>query len=126
MPYTNTQLCHGSGKAPLTAVSRHLSPLLALLTFSPRCVQRYLCIGEAPDLSAQAFQQRSRWSKGHFQTFYSSECPLFDQRLNLFFRLAYSSTCVGYLSTGARSLLVLNLTSEVKVVHCVLHSLVQG
>ena len=76
---------------------------LRTLTLCPHCVQRYLCIGEAPDLSAQAFQQRSRWSKGHFQTFYSSECPLFDQRLNLFFRLAYSSTCVGYLSTGAQS-----------------------
>ena len=63
-------------------------------------MQRYLCIGEAPDISSQAFQQRSRWSKGHFQTFYSNECPLWDERLNIFFRLAYSSTCIGYLSTG--------------------------
>jgi cellulose synthase/poly-beta-1,6-N-acetylglucosamine synthase-like glycosyltransferase len=63
-------------------------------------VQRYLCIGEAPDISSQAFQQRSRWSKGHFQTFWSNECPLYDERLSVFHRLAYSSTCVGYLSTG--------------------------
>ena len=30
-------------------------------------VQQYLCVGEAPLESQQAFQQRSRWSKGHFQ-----------------------------------------------------------
>ena len=42
------------------------------------------------------------------QTFWSNECPLFDQRLNVFFRLAYSSTCVSYLSTGL-SVIVLNL-----------------
>ena len=71
-------------------------------------VQQYLAIGEAPDVTQQAFQQRSRWSKGHFQVFWSSECPLFDKRLNLFFRLAYSSTCVSYLSTGL-SVIVLNI-----------------
>lgn len=71
-------------------------------------VQQYLAIGEAPDVTQQAFQQRSRWSKGHFQVFWSTECPLFDQRLNLFFRLAYSSTCVSYLSTGL-SVIVLNI-----------------
>ena len=71
-------------------------------------VQQYLAIGEAPDVTQQAFQQRSRWSKGHFQMFWSSECPLFDKRLNLFFRLAYSSTCVSYLSTGL-SVIVLNI-----------------
>ena len=71
-------------------------------------VQQYLAIGEAPDVTQQAFQQRSRWSKGHFQVFWSSECPLFDKRLNLFFRLAYSSTCISYLSTGL-SVIVLNI-----------------
>lgn len=40
--------------------------------------------------------------------FWSRECPLFDGRLNLFYRLAYSSTCVSYLSTGL-SVIVLNL-----------------
>lgn len=71
-------------------------------------VQQYLAIGEAPDVTQQAFQQRSRWSKGHFQVFWSRECPLFDNRLNLFYRLAYSSTCVSYLSTGL-SVIVLNI-----------------
>ena len=73
-----------------------------------RCVQKYLVIGEAPDVTRQAFQQRSRWCKGHFQVFWSEECPLFDGRLNLFHRLAYSSTCASYLST-ALSVPVLNL-----------------
>jgi cellulose synthase/poly-beta-1,6-N-acetylglucosamine synthase-like glycosyltransferase len=71
-------------------------------------VQQYLAIGEAPDVTQQAFQQRSRWSKGHFQVFWSRECPLFDKRLNLFYRLSYSSTCVSYLSTGL-SVIVLNV-----------------
>ena len=71
-------------------------------------MQQYLAIGEAPELTQQAFQQRSRWSKGHFQVFWSRECPLVDRRLNMFFRLAYSSTCIAYLSTGL-SVIVLNL-----------------
>jgi cellulose synthase/poly-beta-1,6-N-acetylglucosamine synthase-like glycosyltransferase len=75
-------------------------PFQAFAFTSAMPMQRYLCIGEAPDISSQAFQQRSRWSKGHFQTFWSSECPLFDERLSIFHRLAFSSTCIGYLSTG--------------------------
>jgi endoglucanase len=71
-------------------------------------MQKYLVIGEAPDVTRQAFQQRSRWCKGHFQVFWSEECPLFDRRLNLFHRVAYSSTCASYLST-ALSVPVLNL-----------------
>jgi endoglucanase len=79
-----------------------------MLTADCMLVQQYLCIGEAPDATQQAFQQRSRWSKGHFQVFWSRECPLTDRRLGIFFRLAYSSTCVAYLSTGL-SVIVLNL-----------------
>lgn len=71
-------------------------------------MQKYLVIGEAPEVTKQAFQQRSRWCKGHFQVFYSEECPIFDRRLNLFQRLAYSSTCASYLSTGL-SVVTLNL-----------------
>ena len=82
--------------------------LVALAPDRQLTVQQYLAIGEAPDVTQQAFQQRSRWSKGHFQVFWSRECPLFDGRLNLFYRLAYSSTCVSYLSTGL-SVIVLNL-----------------
>lgn len=71
-------------------------------------IQKYLVIGEAPDVTRQAFQQRSRWCKGHFQVFWSEECPLFDSRLNFFHRVAYSSTCASYIST-ALSVPVLNL-----------------
>ena len=69
-------------------------------------LQQYLAIGEAPTITQQAFQQRSRWSKGHFQVFWSRECPLFDRRLNLFFKLAYSSTCIAYLSTGLSAVII--------------------
>ena len=54
-------------------------------------LQQYLCIGEAPDSIQQAFQQRSRWSKGHFQVFWSKECPLFARNLSLFNRCAAAS-----------------------------------
>lgn len=65
-----------------------------------RYVQKYCAIGEAPLEIRNAFQQRSRWCKGHFQTFWSRQCPLIDTRLGLFYRLAYSATCVSYISAG--------------------------
>ena len=40
--------------------------------------------------------------------FYSKECPLFDRRLSLFYRLTYSSTCMAYLSAGL-SVITLNI-----------------
>lgn len=66
-----------------------------------RYVQQYNAIGEAPEEVRQCFQQRSRWCKGHFQTFWSSQCPLIDRRLGLLFQLCYSSTCLSYISAGA-------------------------
>ena len=68
-----------------------------------RYVQQYNAIGEAPDEVRQCFQQRSRWCKGHFQTFWSSQCPLVDTRLGPFYQLCYSSTCLSYISAGARA-----------------------
>ena len=67
-----------------------------------RYVQQYNAIGEAPDEVRQCFQQRSRWCKGHFQTFWSEQCPLVGRRLGLFCMLCYSSTCLSYISAGAR------------------------
>jgi cellulose synthase/poly-beta-1,6-N-acetylglucosamine synthase-like glycosyltransferase len=66
-----------------------------------RYVQQYNAIGEAPDEVRQCFQQRSRWCKGHFQTFWSKQCPLVDRRLGILFQLCYSSTCLSYISAGA-------------------------
>lgn len=65
-----------------------------------RYVQQYNAIGEAPEEVRQVFQQRSRWCKGHFQTFWSSQCPLVDRRLGIMFQLCYSSTCLSYISAG--------------------------
>ena len=65
-----------------------------------RYVQQYNAIGEAPEEVRQCFQQRSRWCKGHFQTFWSKQCPLVDRRLGLLFQLCYSSTCLSYISAG--------------------------
>jgi len=36
-----------------------------------RYVKEYLCMGEAPLEVRNAFQQRSRWCKGHFQIFFT-------------------------------------------------------
>ena len=68
-----------------------------------RYVQQYNAIGEAPEEVRQCFQQRSRWCKGHFQTFWSKQCPLVDRRLGLLFQLCYSSTCLSYISAGVPS-----------------------
>jgi len=73
---------------------------LAALGWRCRYVQQYLAIGEAPLSVREAFQQRSRWCKGHFQTFWSRECPLLRGGLSPFQRVMYSSTCLSYLSAG--------------------------
>jgi cellulose synthase/poly-beta-1,6-N-acetylglucosamine synthase-like glycosyltransferase len=65
-----------------------------------RYATEYLAIGEAPHDVRVAFQQRSRWCKGHFQTFWSEECPLTDGQLTMFNRLAYSSSCLSYMTSG--------------------------
>ena len=79
----------------------HHSSLQKKLGWTCRYVQQYNAIGEAPSEVRQAFQQRSRWCKGHFQTFWSAQCPLLDMRLGPFYQLCYSSTCLSYISAGA-------------------------
>jgi endoglucanase len=90
------------GWFPTTSVTEdwELGMRLCAGGWSCRYVPQYLAIGEAPQDTRQAFQQRSRWCKGHFQTFWSRSCPLFDARLTLFQRVTYSSTCLSYLSAG--------------------------
>ena len=46
----------------------------------------YLAEGEAPDEVRNIFQQRSRWTKGHFQVFFSLENPLITSGLPFFQR----------------------------------------
>jgi hypothetical protein len=47
-----------------------------------------------------AMQQRSRWCKGHFQTFFSQHCPLLATRLGLFSRIMYSASVINYASAA--------------------------
>ena len=66
-----------------------------------RYVQEYCVIGEAPTTLRATMRQRSRWCKGHFQTFWKWEtCPLIQRTLDPFDRIMYSSTCVMYLSAA--------------------------
>lgn len=90
------------GWFPTTSVTEDWELGMRLCAAGWRCryVPQYLAIGEAPQDTRQAFQQRSRWCKGHFQTFWSRRCPLFDARMTLFHRITYSSTCLSYLSAG--------------------------
>ena len=49
-------------------------------------------MGEAPDQVRNCFQQRSRWTKGHFQIIFNPRHnPLFQRGLPLFDRLMYCS-----------------------------------
>ncbi|GFH18991.1 uncharacterized protein HaLaN_15876, partial [Haematococcus lacustris] len=59
----------------------------------------YIAVGElpsaylvlqAPEEIRNVFRQRSRWTKGHFQVFFSNKCPLLNFELPFFQRLWYS------------------------------------
>eukprot|EP01023_Acetabularia_acetabulum_P045661 TRINITY_DN463_c0_g1_i1.p1 TRINITY_DN463_c0_g1~~TRINITY_DN463_c0_g1_i1.p1 ORF type:complete len:1207 (+),score=229.86 TRINITY_DN463_c0_g1_i1:181-3801(+) len=65
-----------------------------------RYVKAYLCMGEAPLEVRNAFQQRSRWCKGHFQIFFTRQCPLLNTNLSLFMRIMFSSTIFTYVAAG--------------------------
>ncbi|KAJ9506235.1 hypothetical protein QJQ45_014216, partial [Haematococcus lacustris] len=45
---------------------------------------------QAPEEIRNVFRQRSRWTKGHFQVFFSAKCPLLNFELPFFQRLWYS------------------------------------
>jgi cellulose synthase/poly-beta-1,6-N-acetylglucosamine synthase-like glycosyltransferase len=50
----------------------------------------YLAVGEAPIEIRNVFRQRSRWTKGHYQVFYSRHNPLINFDLPFFQRLLYA------------------------------------
>ncbi|KAK9864111.1 hypothetical protein WJX84_001594 [Apatococcus fuscideae] len=63
-----------------------------------RYVQAYLAVGEAPDQIRNCFQQRSRWTKGHFQIMFNPKvCPLFQSELSFGMRLMYCSGVWSYV-----------------------------
>ncbi|KAK9810557.1 hypothetical protein WJX73_000559 [Symbiochloris irregularis] len=58
----------------------------------------YLAVGEAPHEIRNCFQQRSRWTKGHFQIIFNPKhCPLFQRKLSLPMRLLYCSGVWAYV-----------------------------
>ena len=66
-----------------------------------RYVSEYLAIGEAPEEVRNCFQQRSRWSKGHFQVFCSKHNPVFNpggKGLGPLMRWMYGSVILSYFS----------------------------
>lgn len=71
------------------------------LKWKSRYVQEYCAIGEAPSEVCHAYKQHYRSARGHFQTFWSSRCPLGQRRLGIFYRLFYSSKCLGLVAAGA-------------------------
>lgn len=50
----------------------------------------YVAVGEAPEAPRQVFQQRSRWTKGHYQVFFSSANPFLCSGLPLSMKFWYS------------------------------------
>ncbi|CAL5228455.1 g11593 [Coccomyxa viridis] len=75
-----------------------LGMVLKMNKWKCRYVEEYLAVGEAPEEVRNCFQQRSRWTKGHFQIMFSRQhCPLLQRRLSLFMRLMYCSGVWSYV-----------------------------
>jgi cellulose synthase/poly-beta-1,6-N-acetylglucosamine synthase-like glycosyltransferase len=63
-----------------------------------RYLNQYLAVGEAPDGVRNCFQQRSRWTKGHFQIIMNRKyCPLFRAKLDWLSRMLYVSGVWSYV-----------------------------
>lgn len=59
--------------------------------FKGRYLAEYLAVGEAPDEIRNVCRQRSRWTKGHMQIFFSRRCPLFNWKLPFIHKLLYTN-----------------------------------
>ncbi|GAX77149.1 hypothetical protein CEUSTIGMA_g4595.t1 [Chlamydomonas eustigma] len=53
-------------------------------------LNQYIAVGEAPEEARNIFQQRSRWTKGHYQVYFSGINPLMNFDLPFFQRLWYT------------------------------------
>jgi endoglucanase len=71
-----------------TAKIAHVTILL--LALQAAYLAAYIAQGEAPIEIRNVFRQRSRWTKGHYQVFYSRHNPLINFDLPLFHRFLYS------------------------------------
>lgn len=64
------------------------------LTLAHVCCAVLRCalqVGEAPDEIRNVCRQRSRWTKGHMQIFFSRRCPLFNWNLPFIHKLLYTN-----------------------------------
>lgn len=68
-----------------------LSMELKSAGFKGRYLSEYLAVGEAPDEIRNVCRQRSRWTKGHMQIFFSRRCPLFNWKLPFIHKLLYTN-----------------------------------
>ncbi|KAK9846433.1 hypothetical protein WJX81_003716 [Elliptochloris bilobata] len=89
-----------AGGSPTYTLTEDFALGLEMAKWGWRCryVQEYLAIGEAPTEIRNCFQQRSRWTKGHFQIIMNlRRCPLFQFRLRPFDRVMYCSGVWSYI-----------------------------
>eukprot|EP00878_Enallax_costatus_P040689 GHUV01047038.1.p1 GENE.GHUV01047038.1~~GHUV01047038.1.p1 ORF type:complete len:153 (+),score=48.20 GHUV01047038.1:564-1022(+) len=77
---------------------------LKMAGFNGRYLPEYLAIGEAPEEVRAVTRQRSRWTKGHMQVFFSRKCPLFNARLPLIHKILYTNGTWAYFATVLTSL----------------------
>ncbi len=66
----------------------------------------YLAVGEAPEELRNILRQRSRWTKGHMQVFFSLKNPLLRWKLPLHLKWLYNNGTWSYfceLSGGSKS-----------------------
>ncbi|KAF8062642.1 VHA-F [Scenedesmus sp. PABB004] len=72
-----------------------------------RYLAEYLAVGEAPDEVRNVCRQRSRWTKGHMQIFFSRRSPLLNGRLPLVHKMLYTNGTWAYFTTILTTLVFL-------------------
>lgn len=65
-----------------------------------RYVQEYCAIGQAPEELADSYDAHYRSARGHFQTFWSDNCPLVNRDLGMIYRLFYASRALSLFAAG--------------------------
>uniref|UniRef100_A0A383V9F4 Glycosyltransferase 2-like domain-containing protein n=1 Tax=Tetradesmus obliquus TaxID=3088 RepID=A0A383V9F4_TETOB len=76
-----------------------LSMELKAAGFKGEYLAEYLAVGEAPEELRNVLRQRSRWTKGHMQVFFSSRNPLLRWKLPLLHKLLYNNGTWSYFCT---------------------------
>ncbi|WIA20938.1 hypothetical protein OEZ85_005279 [Tetradesmus obliquus] len=84
-----------------------LSMELKSAGFKGTYLNEYLAVGEAPDEIRNVCRQRSRWTKGHMQIFFSRRCPLLNWKLPLVHKILYTNGTWAYFCTILTTLVFL-------------------